>query len=115
MANVPWYAIKCLTDQLDAKGGVEYPAGSVKSFGSVVTPGTDADYLLRGLKKILLGSFPEETGPDFRALQFNPVTGVLEPRPPDPPNTARALLNKANWTTKDQEEALRALLGTLAN
>lgn len=39
-----WFAIVCLTDQFDQTGKLDYRAGEVKSFGSVVTPGTDAEY-----------------------------------------------------------------------
>ncbi len=108
-----WYALKCLTDQFDAKGKLDYKAGDVKSFGTILS-GTDAELLAKGIKAIDIGDFPE-TGPDFSLVRFNPVTELMEPVPPDPPNAARVLLNKASWSSNDQEDALRLLLGVLAN
>jgi hypothetical protein len=102
-----WYALICLTDQLTPEGKLDYPAGAVKSFGTVLS-GNTAELAAKGIEAVDIGEQPD-IGPDFSAVRFNPVTKQLEALAPvvDP---ARVVMGKQNWTPDDRDTALREIL-----
>lgn len=101
-----WYALLCLRDQFDADGKLDYRAGDVKSYGTVISPAADRD--AKGVEAVAIGEYPDQ-GPDFAVERFDVVQKRMVPYVP-PKDEADALLDKANWTSADTEKALRVLL-----
>lgn len=102
-----WYALICLKDQFDSNGKLDYPAGAVKSFGTVLSGDTD-ELAAKGIEAVALGDFGE-SGPDFSENRYNSVSKALEPFTP-PLTAEQTLLDKPSWDAKDTEDALRLLL-----
>jgi hypothetical protein len=105
-----WYALLCVTDQFDKDGKLEYPAGAIKSYGTVL-PGTPAELAAKGLEAIPIGDYGE-AGPDFNKERFDTVRKRMVPYTP-PKDEADALLDKSTWGSGDTEKALRLLLSRL--
>lgn len=104
-----WYAIKCLRDQFDARGKLDYPMGEVCSYGTSLPP---AEVLAsKGLKAIPIGDYGE-AGPDFSRERFDLTQELMVPYTP-PRDAADALLDKPAWTPTDTEAALRIILRNL--
>jgi hypothetical protein len=102
-----WYALICLTDIFDANGKLDYPAGAVKSFGTVLS-GDTAQLLAKGIEAVDIGEYPDQ-GPDFRTERFDVGLKMMVPFTP-PQDTADQLLAKSSWDSADTEEALRTIL-----
>lgn len=104
-----WYALFCLRDQFDEQGKLDYRAGEVKSFGTVISPKADRD--AKGIEAIPIGDYGE-AGPDFNRERFDTVLKRMVPYTP-PKDEADALLDKPTWSSGDTEQALRAILKRL--
>jgi hypothetical protein len=102
-----WYALVCLTDQFTPTGKLDYKAGDVKSYGTVLS-GNDAQLLVKGIKAVSIGEFGE-SGPDFNVQRFDVIQEKLVAYSA-PKDEADLLLDKANWTSADSEKALRLIL-----
>lgn len=102
-----WYALVCLTDQFMPNGKLDYRAGDVKSYGTVLS-GDDAELLAKGVKAVPIGDFGE-SGPDFNVERFDPIQEILVPYSPAK-DEADLLLDKPSWDTADTEQALRIIL-----
>lgn len=103
-----WYAVICLTDQFTPDGKLDYPAGAVKSFGTVLS-GTDTELAAKGVEAVPIGIYADGTGPDFRTERFDVVQKKMVPYTP-PKDEVDLLLDKPSWTPTDSEAAMRAIL-----
>lgn len=102
-----WYALVCLTDQFTPDGKLDYKAGDVKSYGTVLS-GNDAQLLAKGIKAVPIGDYGE-SGPDFNTKRFDVIQEIMVSYSA-PKDEADLLLDKASWSAKDSEDALRAIL-----
>lgn len=102
-----WYALICLTDQFTPDGKLDYPAGVVKSYGTVLS-GNDTELAAKGIEAVPIGEYPDH-GPDFNKERFDTTTKKMVSYTP-PVDEMDALLDKPIWNSKDTEDALRALL-----
>lgn len=102
-----WYALICLTDQFTPTGKLDYRAGDVKSYGTVLS-GDDEALAKKGIKAVPIGEFGD-SGPDFNLQRFDVIQEILVPYSP-PKDEADLLLDKPAWDTKDTEEAMRIIL-----
>lgn len=102
-----WYALVCLTDKFTPDGKLDYRAGDVKSYGTVLS-GNDAELLAKGIKAVPIGDFGE-SGPDFNTQRFDVIQEIMVPYTPAK-DEADLLLDKATWDAKDTEDALRIIL-----
>ena len=105
-----WYALLCVTDQFAPDGKLDYRAGDVKSFGTVLS-GTPAELVVKGIEAIPIGEYGE-AGPDFNAERFDAARKQMVPYTP-PKDAVDLLLEKPNWSQSDIEAALRAVLRRL--
>jgi len=102
-----WFALLCVTDQFTSDGKLDYPAGSVKSFGTVIS-GTPAELLTKGIEAIPIGNYGA-SGPDFNKERFDVALKMMVPFTP-PKGEAEILLEKPTWTPAELEKAIRLLL-----
>ena len=100
-----WYAIYCNRDRLDKSGKVEYPAGSVCSYGT--SPPSVAQLAEIGCEAIAIGEYAN--GPDFSKERFDLTLKQMIPYV-EPKTAAELLLEKTSWNTADRDAAMRILL-----
>jgi len=102
-----WYALLCLTDQFNPDGTLDYPAGAVKSYGTVLS-GTPAELAAKGIEAVDIGNYGD-AGPDFNVERFDISKRQMVAYTP-PKDEADLLLDKATWSPADTERALRIIL-----
>lgn len=102
-----WYALICVTDQFMPNGKLDYPAGAVKSFGTVLS-GDDEQLAAKGIRAVALGEYPD-SGPDFHIERFDLIQERMVPYSV-PKDAADILLDKPTWLAADIEAALRIIL-----
>lgn len=110
MANLTVYAIVANSDEFDANGNLNYPAGAVVSYTTILPPQVQLD--ANNQKAVDLGKWPNGRI-DFTHFIWSVQNQALLPITP-PVDAATALLAKPAWNaTTDQEAALRLILGSL--
>ena len=102
-----WYALICLTDQFTPDGRLDYRAGDVKSYGTVLS-GNQKELAAKGIEAVAIGEYGE-AGPNFNLERFDVAKKLMVPYTP-PKDEMDQLMDKAIWSSVDIEQALRILL-----